>query len=197
MATLPPGTQVSIRPEALRRLSFPPPEDAELLVAIHPAALKSPRNPHTQLVGFVWGELAWAGALGEGLLDVVSHDGGDPRQLLAEAVATGERLWDVVWPGKLVPGGGPLSTVYQGERPWVVVGETASGDILAAPLNEAANPKWYTPLLSRHEVLMAGSCKDAQLELAHLWSFPSSAGAVGAVAPTARPRILEALNSYF
>ena len=186
-----------MRPAALRRLSFPPPENAALLVAIHPAALNSPRSPHTQLVGFVYGDLAWAGAMGEGLLDVLSEDGGDPRQLLAEAVGTGARLWDVVWPGEMVPGGGPLSTIYQGERPWVVVGETALGDVLAAPLNEAANPKWYTPLLAREEILMAGSAKDAQLELAHLWSFPGSMAAVGTVAPAAHPRLLEALAGYF
>jgi len=197
MPLLRPGTQVSIRPAALRRLSFSPPENASLLVAVHPAALKSPRSPHTQLVGFVYGELAWAGAMGEGLLDVLSEDGGDPRQLLAEAVGTGARLWDVVWPGELVPGGGPLSTIYQGERPWVVVGETALGDILAAPLNEGGNPKWYTPLLAREEVLMEGSSKDAQLELAHLWSFPGSMAAVGTVLSGARPRIKQALKEYF
>jgi hypothetical protein len=197
MPLLRPGTQVSIRSAGLRRLTFPPPQDGALLVAIHPSALKSPRSPHSQLVGFVYGELAWAGALGEGLLDVLSEDGGDPRQLLAEAVATGARLWDVVWPGELVRDGGPLSTIYQGERPWVVVGETALGDLLAAPLNEAANPKWYTPLLAREEILMAGSAKDAQLELAHLWSFPGSMAALGTVAPGARPRLLAALRGYF
>lgn len=197
MPILPPGAEVSIRPAALRRLSFPPPEGAVLLVAVHPAALKSPHSPHTQLAGFLWGELAWAGAMGEGLLDVVSRSEGDPRQLLAEAVATGERLWDVVWPGELLSGGSPLSTIYQGERPWVVVGETAQGDLLAAPLNEAANPKWYTPLLSREEVRMPGSSKASQLELAHLWSFPASLGAVGTIDTPARPRILQALKAYF
>jgi hypothetical protein len=197
MPVLRPGTQVSLQQAALRRLAFPPQEGAALLVAVHPAALLSPRSPHTQLVGFVYGEMVWAGALGEGILDVVSQDGGDPRQLLGEAVATGDRLWDVVWPGELVPGGGLLSTIYQGERPWVVVGETSQGDLLAAPLNEAANPKWYTPLLAREDVLMAGSSKDAQLELAHLWSFPGSMAAVGTVAPDARPRILQALKDYF
>jgi hypothetical protein len=197
MPLLRPGTQVSIPPALLRRLAFPPPEGAALLVAVHPAALLSPRSPHTQLAGFVYGELAWAGAMGEAILDVLSEDGGDPRQLLAEAVGTGARLWDVVWPGELVPGGGALSTIYQGERPWVVVGETSQGDVLAAPLNEGGNPKWYTPLLAREEVLMEGSSKDAQLELAHLWSFPESMAAVGTVLSGARPRILEALKAYF
>lgn len=199
MPTLPPGTEVSLRPDALRRLSFPPPDGAVLLVAVHEAALLATRSPHTQLLGFVGGDLIWAGALNEGVLEVGSESGGDPRQLLGDAMGIGPRLWDVVWPGELVPGPdrGPLTTTYQGERPWVVVGATAEDDLLAAPLNEAGNPKWYTPLLAREEVLMPGSSKDAQLELAHLWSLPGSLGAVGSVAPEARARILEALKAYF
>jgi hypothetical protein len=89
------------------------------------------------------------------------------------------------------------STAYQGERPWVVIGETTFGDLLAAPLNEAGNPKWYTPILAREEVLMPGSSKDAQLELAHLWSLPASLPSVGSVSPAGQGRVLEALKSYF
>ena len=199
MPTLPPGTEVSIRPDALRRLAFPPPEGAVLLVGIHPAALKAPESPHTQLLGFRFGELAWAGALSEAFLEVSSEGGGDPRQLLGEAMGTGHRLWEVVWPGELQAGQerGLPSTAYQGERPWVVVGEIASGDLLAAPLNEAGNPKWYTPLVAREEVLMPGSSKDAQLELAHLWSLPASLPSVGSVSPGGQARVMEALKRYF
>jgi len=199
MPTLPPGTQVSIRPEAFRRLNFPPPEGSVLLVGVHDAALKAPESPHTQLLGFQFGELVWAGALSETLLEVEAEDGGDPRQLLGEAIGSGPRLWDVVWPGELMSGGERRlqSTAYQGERPWVVIGETTSGDLLAAPLNEAGNPKWYTPLLAREEVHMPGSSKDAQLELAHLWSLPASLPAVGSVSAAGRARVLEALKIYF
>jgi hypothetical protein len=199
MPTLRPGTDVSIRPDGLRRLSFPPPEGSVLLVAVHDAALRAPGSPHTQLVGLRYGDLTWAGALGEHLLTVQSEGGGDPRQLLGEAVGTGPRLWDLVWPGELLadPQRGPLSTVYQGERPWVVIGVVTGGDLLAAPLNDAANPKWFTPLLTREEVRMPGSSKESQLELAHVWSFPESLGTVGAVAPEARARVLAALRSYF
>jgi hypothetical protein len=170
-----------------------------VLVAVHEAGLLVSQSPHTQLLGFTGGELSWAGALSEALLEVRSEGGGDPRMLLGEAVGIGPRLWDVVWPGELVldPSRGPLGTTYQGERPWVVIGVTPDGDLLAAPLNEAGNPKWYTPLLAREEVLMPGSSKDAQLELAHLWSFPGSVGAVGSVAETARARVLEDLQNYF
>jgi hypothetical protein len=199
MPTLPPGTEVSIRPKVVRRLTFPPPEGSVLLVAVHKAGLQAPQSPHTQLVGFLAGDLVWAGALSEAFLEVRSEGGGDPRQLLGEAVGIGSRLWDVVWPEELVSGSdwGPLATMYQGERPWVAVGETPSGDLLAAPLNEAGNPKWYTPVLAQEEVVMQGSCKDAQLELAHLWSLPAAVGAVGSVSPAARERVLEALKSYF
>jgi hypothetical protein len=119
--------------------------------------------------------------------------------LLGEVIGTGPRLWEVIWPGELVldPDRGPLATTYQGERPWVVIGLTSGGDLLAAPLNEAGNPKWYTPLVAREEVLMPGSSKDAQLELAHLWSFPTSLASVGSIAPWARDRILEDLRKYY
>jgi len=199
MATLSPGTEVSIRADALRRLTFPPPPGSALVVAVHEGALQAPGSPHTQLIGLSYGDVVWAGALGEGLLTVESEGGGDPRQLLGEATGTGPRLWDVVWPLELVvdPQRGPLSTVYQGERPWVVIGLASGGDLLAAPLNEASNPKRFAPVLARDEILMPGSTKDAQIELAHVWSLPQSWGAVGSVAPEARGRILSALQSYF
>lgn len=199
MATLLPGTEVSIRTDALRRLTFPPPKGSVLVVAVHEAALQAPGSPHTQLIGLRHGDVIWAGALGEHLLAVESEGGGDPRQLLGDAMGAGSRLWDVVWPLELVVDSrrGPLSTVYQGERPWVVIGLVSGGDLLAAPLSDAANPKRFTPVLAREEVLMSGSSKESQLELAHVWSLPQSLGAVGSVAPDARARILEALRSYF
>jgi hypothetical protein len=168
-------------------------------VAVHEAALRAPQSPHTQLVGFEQGDVCWAGALSEHQVLVKARAGGDPRQLLGDAMGLGGRLWDVVWPGELVtgPAGGGPSTIYQGERPWVVLGETARGDLLAAPLNDAANPKWFTPLVSRAEVLMPGSSKDAQLELAHLWSLPASLARDGTLAPAARQRVLEAIRKYF
>jgi hypothetical protein len=199
MPTLSPGTEVAIRPEALDRLVFRPPEDAVVLIAVHDAGLLARHNLHTQLLGVSGGNLSWAGALSEALLDVVSEEGGDPRILLGEAIGVGARLWDLIWPGELFlhPERGPLATTYQGQRPWVVIGTAREGDLLAAPLNEAGNPKWYTPLLAREEVMMSGSSKDAQLELAHLWSFPSSLPSVGSVAALAQERVLEDLRNYY
>lgn len=199
MATLPPGTEVRIRRDALARLSFPPPEGSTLLVAVHEGALNAPGSPHTQLVGLRTGDLVWAGALGEHLLEVLSEGGGDPRQLLGDAVGAGPRLWDVVWPEELLldPRRGPLSTLYRGDRPWVVIGVVTGGDLLAAPLNDATNPKRFTPVLARDDVRMPGSSKDSQLELAHVWTLPASLGAVGSVQPGARSRILRALRDYF
>ena len=199
MATLPPGTEVSIRTDALRRLNFPPPEGSVLVVAVHEGALLAPASAHTQLIGLRYGDVIWAGALGEHLLTVEAEASGDPRQLLGDAVGAGPRLWDVVWPLELVADSrrGPPSTIYQGERPWVVIGVVTGGDLLAAPLNEAANPKRFTPILGREDVLMPGSSKESQLELAHVWSLPESLGAVGSVAPEARGRILDALRRYF
>lgn len=199
MPTMAPGTEVSLRPEALHQLTFPPPDDSVLLVGVHAAALKAPESPHTQLLAFQYGELVWAGALSETLLLVESEAGGDPRALLGETMGFGPRMWDVIWPGELTSGGGfgGAATSYKGERPWVVIGGTVAGDLLAAPLNEAGNPRWYTPEIARDELLMHGSSKDAQLELAHLWSFPGSLPAVGSVSSTARPHVLEAVKKYF
>ena len=199
MPTLPAGTEVAIRPDALRRLVFIPPEEAVILVAVHEAGLLARQSPHTQLLGFLDGDLCWAGALSEALLNVRSEGGGDPRMLLGEVIGGGPRLWDVIWPGELLmdPEAGPLATTYKGERPWVVVGVMSEGDLLACPLNEAGNPKWYTPLVSREEVQMSGSSKDAQLELPHLWSFPGSQSSVGSIAASAQERILEDLKHYF
>jgi hypothetical protein len=167
-------------------------------VAVHEASLRA-ASPHTQLIGVGGGDLAWAGALSEHLVIVEAEGGPDPRQLLGDAMGVGPRLWDLIWPGELVTvsRGGGLGTVYQGERPWLVIGTISDGDLLAAPLNEAGNPKWFTPVLARDEIQMPGSSKDAQLELAHLWSFPRSLGAVGSLAPGARTRILEAVRGYF
>ena len=58
MPTLLPGTEVALRPEALDRLAFPPPEEAVILVAVHKAGLLAPTSPHTQLMGFSGGELS-------------------------------------------------------------------------------------------------------------------------------------------
>jgi len=199
MPTLSPGTVVALRPQALRRLTFLPPEEAVLLVAVHEAGLLARRSLHTQLLGFLDGGPCWAGALSEELLDVVSEGGGDPRMLLGDLMGSGPRMWELIWPGELLlnPGAGPLATTYQGERPWLVVGTLPEGDLLAAPLNDAGNPKWYTPLVGREEVLMAGSAKDAQLELPHLWSFPASMASVGSLAPQAQARIIHDLIAYF
>lgn len=199
MPTLPPGTEVTLRPEALRRLTYLPPPEAVLLVAVHEAGLLAGRSPHTQILGFLEGDPCWAGALSEELLEVVSKDGGDPRQLLGELIGSGPRMWELIWPGELLLDSerGPLATTYQGERPWLVIGALPEGDLLAAPLNEAGNPKWYTPILAREEVMMSGSAKDAQLELPHLWSFPGSMASVGSLASGARERILPELKAYF
>lgn len=199
MPTLPPGTVVALGADLLRSLAYPPPPQAVLLVAVHPLGLRAPGSPHTQLVGFLDGEICWAGALSEYQLEVLDAGGGDPRQLLAERLGVGTRGGEVLWPGELCRSPLPPgpSTLYRGERPWVVLGETVSGTLLSAPLNEAGNPKWYTPLVSRKEVLIPASTKDAQVELAHLWSFPPNLPRHGRLVPEAWRRVLEAARAYF
>jgi hypothetical protein len=89
-------------------------------------------------------------------------------------------------------------TLYAGRRPWVVVGELANGRRLAVPLNDArGNPKWYTPVVRWQDLRMPASTKDAQLELAHLWSLPADVRVVGTLAPSARETIGQAVWSYY
>ncbi|HEX9887291.1 MAG TPA: hypothetical protein VGA70_12425 [Longimicrobiales bacterium] len=199
MARIPPGSQVALRPGPAARLSHLPPPGADLVVAVHEGALRALGNVHTQLAGFQEGDLAWAGAVGEDVLEVLAAGGGSPRMLLADHLERGERLWEVVWPGDLLrdPSRGPLSTLYLGSRPWLVVGELTSGDLLAVPLGDAGNPMWFTPVLRREDVRFSGSHKDSQAELGHLWSLPAAVAAVGDVAPRAADLISRALRDYF
>lgn len=199
MPTLPPGTVVALEPDLLHSLTYPPPLEAVLVVAVHPLGLRAPTSPHTQILGFVEGELCWAGALSERHVEMVDPGGGDPRQLLAERLGVGARGGEVLWPGELCrspPPPGP-STLYRGERPWVVLGETVSGTLISAPLNDAGNPKWYTPVVTKEEILIPLSTKDAQVELAHLWSFPPQLPHHGHLAHQAWQRVLKAAKSYF
>ena len=82
----------------------------------------------------------------------------------------------------------PLSTVYAGSdlRPWVVVGETEAGALLAAPLNEPSNPKWWTPIVSQAEMGFSGNVKDSQVELAHIWTIPADTATEGRVSAIRR-----------
>jgi len=123
------------------------------------------------------------------------------RALCARRLLVGSRVWEVVNPGLLVVDGvpRPLSTVYDGSdlRPWIIIGETTSGDPVAVPLNEPTNPKWWTPLIAQADMSFPGNNKSAQVELAHLWTFPSGIQAEGSVLPAGRVAVEAAIRGYF
>lgn len=150
----------------------------------------------------VAGDLVWLGALGEDLLETAAGpaDAG-ARALCAKRLLVGSRLWEVVNPGLLVVDGAPrpLSTVYDGSdlRPWIIVGETAGADPIAVPLNEASNPKWWTPVIAEADMSFPGNCKSAQVELAHLWTLPNAIQAEGSVLPAGRGAVEAAIRGYF
>jgi hypothetical protein len=201
VATLPAGSRVRLAEAALRSLRFPPPS-ADLTVVVHAAALRAPYDRHTQVACVAGGDLVWLGALGEDLLETAAGPADeDARALCARHLLVGSRVWEVVNPGLLVVDGvaRPLSTVYDGSdlRPWIIIGETVSGDPVAVPLNEPTNPKWWTPLIAQADMSFPGNNKNAQVELAHLWTFPSGIPAEGSVLQPGRVAVEAAIRGYF
>jgi hypothetical protein len=198
MATIPSGTPVFLLSDYETSLAFPPPAEGSLFVAVHEGALRvGARNPLTQIAALEGGTVTWMGALDERML--IERDG--PREvdvgtLVAWVLGRG-RFGEVIWPGDLVcPPGERLFTVYQKSRPWIIVGGLDDGSPVAAPLNDATNPLWFTPVIEAHDQIVPNA-KRVQVELAHLWSFPANAATYGSVNQTARETIVAALRAYF
>jgi len=203
MATIAPGTAVVLSATAMSSLLYPPPTP-EVFVIAHAAALRAPGNPHTQVAAFARTGLVWIGALGEELLSVSpgTPERSRARRECAAGLLQGNRLWDIIKPGSLLVSGAPrpMSTVYDGSerRPWVVIGGTTAGDLIAAPLNDAqSNPKWWTPVISRGDMSFPGNNKDGQVELAHLWTLPSTTLTEGTVYTTGWHGVERAIKDYF
>jgi len=198
MATLTPDSRVVMAPNRAAELFHPPMALDQLAVAVQVGALRAPSNALTQLVEFKESQIAWVGAVDEAM--VVPLPGVIPqaRKALWARLLVGPRLWEVVRPGLLTrPGvGRPLLTVYDGDRPWVVIGELVGGDLVAAPLNDArGNPKSWTPVVAADQLGFPGS-KPSQVELAHLWSLPPTLRAVGTVKAAGAASISSAIGRY-
>jgi hypothetical protein len=198
MATLAVGTRVRLTDQAARSLAHLPSAEAELRVCVHPAALNARQNRHTQVAGLAAGAVVWLGALGE---DLLRADGGPAdaavRRAVRGCILTGRRLWEIARPGPLSRDDGPLSTVYHGERPWLVIGETPDGRPVAVPLNRASNPKWYSPEVPRASMSFPGNDRDSQVELAHAWTLPAAMPACGTLAIARSPELKEKIRAYF
>ncbi len=202
MATIPPGRHVALRPEVARQLAFPPPQGAvPLAISVHPGALNAPQSTLTQVVQVDGDAVVWAGALDEAHLQPLPRLGLSPRPALAQRLLTGDHLWEVFLPGSLLAPGvrGPLGTVYDdrgaGTRPWIVAGALENGLVLAVPLNDASNPKPYTPVIRRFD-LGFDAAKDGQVELPHLWSLPVTP-AIGRIGGRGRQVLEPSLRIYF
>ena len=198
MATLAPGTRVTLRPEYEDALAFGPPASLDLVVSVHPDALRvGKENLHTQLVAMDDTEIKWAGAIDEQMLSEVESHTESPRGSLADGLLRGGRLWTAIDPGDLLRRkiSKPL-TIYRGERPWIVVGELPEGALLAVPLNEPTNPKWYAPVVDGSCLDFEGS-KTSQAELAHVWSFDRSLDSIGGALAECQKQIESAIRRYF
>ena len=198
MATIAPDSRVAMTPSRVAEFSYPPSAPDQLVVAVHVGALRAPLNALTQLVEFKEAQIAWVGAVDEAMVIPVPGAMPQARKALWARLLVGSRLWDVVRPGLLSRPGvrRPLLTVYDGDRPWVVVGELVGGDLVAAPLNDArGNPKSWTPVVAADQLGFPGS-KPSQVELAHVWSLPATLRAVGTVNAGGAASISSAIGRY-
>lgn len=192
------GTAVSLLPVYRDALAFPPPDDVPLYIAVHPGALRAgERNRLTQVVAAGARGITWVGALDERMLEPGDAPPmRDARALLSWYLGRGS-TWNVIWPGDLSRRPGEdLFTVYRTSRPWVILGELDDGSPLAAPLNDATNPTWFTPVIEANDILLPNA-KRCQLELAHLWSFPPGLQVSGSISRGTRRAVNEALRGYF
>ncbi len=200
MASIAVGTAVTLTAQARAVLRYQP-GDGVLRVVVHPGSLRAPQSPHTQVAAFTDRQLTWLGALGEDLLERAGDaTEAGARADLADCLLRGDRLWEIVCPGPLVRGQGarPLSTIYQGtQRPWLVLGEAANGWLIAAPLNQASNPKWYAPVVPQTALFFPGNAKDSQVELAHAWTLPPSLPNEGVLLPDGIDLLQDAVWDYY
>jgi len=199
MAQLPAGRLVMLDDVALGKLRFPPPT-AEVVIAVHAGALSAPASRLTLAAATDdAGEPTWVGAIDERMVVGSLGRTASPRSRIARCLFHGDRAWSVVWPGPLVEPGlpAPYLTLYDGDRPWIVLGALPDGAVLAAPLNDArGNPKWYAPRVARDDLDGVGD-KDGQLEMAHLWSLPGHLPAAGRVREGAREVLRAKVAAYY
>ncbi len=200
MATLAPGTRVVLRPGVRETLRFAPPAGDDLLIAVHAGALRAGAgNLLTLVVAMRDDAISWLGALDERMLATTADDlAPDPRRLVRSQLLAGNDLWRVVWPGPLLTATGDVATtVYGGDRPWLVVGETTAGERIACPLNSASGgAKWWTPLLEPADLPFAGS-KSSLVELAHLWAIGRPADARKAISGRGQDTVGAAIRRYY
>ena len=108
-------------------------------------------------------------------------------------------LFGGVFPGPLrTPGPIMSDTVYQGDGPWVVLGQSKDCGILAAPLNDlgAGTKGHYQCRIPGGQLLFAGA-KDSKLELNHLWSLPATLAVSSGMDSAAHDHVRRAVQGYY
>lgn len=201
MASIQPGTFVTVLQGEAAKLNFPPPT-MDVQVAVHTAAIPKSGPSQALLTTLIHrsddGAIDWIGSIDEAMLTLGRRPGATPRQEIKPHLFQSEECWSVFYPGRLVPltFGEQYLTIYGGDRPWVTIGQLGDGKRLAVPLNGVGNRKWYTPEVSQKHLLFVQS-KTSQMELPHIWSFPSSIPAVGTVANEVRNALAADCLKYF
>ena len=200
MPTIPANTLVQLIPGADVRLRYLPPPGTQLIVAIEAAALKAPRSPLTTVVAIHQDQIVWVASIDEAMVATSVHNRPNARaELTALLMTDSPRCFEVVRPGWLRTHG-PLiqDTVYQKDRPWIVIGESVHCGLLAVPLSDAGagSRGHYQHHLAAGELDFVGS-KDSAAELAHIWSFPAALPCAGQIQPAARAALTAAVKGYF
>ena len=200
MPTIAADRSVQLVPGADARLRYLPPQGAQLFVAIEAAALKAPRSRLTTVIAVQREQIVWVASIDEAMVHTSVNNRPNARAELTTLLLTeSPRRFDIIRPGWLRTHG-PLiqDTVYQKDRPWIVIGESAHCGLLAVPLNDAgAGPRGhYQHHLNAADLNFAGS-KDSTAELAHIWSFPASLPSAGQVHAAAHASLAAAVKGYF
>lgn len=198
MARIAPGTIVAFDATAQAELAFPPPDGCEVSVAVHPGALKASTNALTTVVSANEAEILWVGSVDEGILNPTGVVSTSHRDALARLLLGGPALWTIIQPGPLrIRGKFRNDTVYQGDRPWLVVGWGKSCGLLAMPLNDiGTRTRHYQCPISGAALQFSGS-KDSKLEMNHPWSFPESSRVIGTLEQAAHSAVATALKNEY
>lgn len=203
MSNIKPNSIVNLSCQRIGDLRYPPSDLGGIFaIAAHKGALKS-TNKSTQVVQIKEGALVWVGAIDEEMvIEVPGAIGPDVRSLLANHLLRGPALWEILpsvdlW-SRTAP---PDTTIYQGARPWIVLGETAMS-ILAAPLNHCAPGEvmaTYQSFVSQTslQAMVTPSPRNSKLEMNHIWSLPKKISGVGSLAARARAALKERIVYFY
>jgi len=179
-------------------LSYPPPANTTLVVAPHPSVLKVPQVSLTTVVGLDNNDnIVWTGSVDERHLTSSDQRYENARKRLAETLLSGQNLWRVIRPGQLRKIK-QADTIYQGDRPWVVLGGPLDYGLLAAPLNDLGDGKLrpYQCAVDAAALIFDDS-KDSKIELNHVWTFPPDVRDIGHIDSSQREAIERAVRREF